>query len=94
MNYMENNLKPVCKSMKSMISERDSDEDSDNDEGLVTIEALREHISNTFELFKDDVSSRLVYTRCIQNWYQVYNNGNEVPKLDPTYFKDLKLDLD
>ena len=71
MNYMENNLKPVCKSMKSMISERDSDEDSDDDEGLVTIETLRDHISNTFELFKDDVSSRFVYTRCIQNWYQV-----------------------
>lgn len=34
-----------------MVSERDLEED----EGLVAIEALREHISETFELFKDDL---------------------------------------
>jgi len=76
-----------------MITEKDSDDD-EYDEGLVTVETLRDHISNTFELFKDDLQSRLVYTRCIQNWYQVSNSGNEVPKLDLTYFRDLKLNLD
>ena len=86
--YMENNLKPV---QQTMISERSSDED--DDEGLVTTEALQDHIANTFELFKDDVQSRLIYTWCIQDWYQVRNTKNEMVKLDPTYFEDLKLNL-
>ena len=37
-----------------MITEKDSDDD-EYDEGLVTEETLRDHISNTFELFKDDL---------------------------------------